>query len=155
MNTITLCDIHEKYLLKTMEVISVSIIDNIKSVASVIQKADNIELYRKILDLQYEAMELVQQNNELRNQIMELRGKLSTQENLVFRNNQYWKVLEGDKQDGPYCSKCWDVDNKLVRHNVLNNGYVTCPNCQMTVDDENYRGQRQNEEDSYRDWINY
>lgn len=133
-----------------MEVTLVGIIENIKSVASVLQKADNIELYRKILDLQYEAMELVQQNNDLKIQITELKDKLSTQENLTFRNNKYWKILEADKQDGPFCSKCWDVERKLVRHQNHNDGYLTCPNCQMTVEDENYRGPRHTEED----WIN-
>ena len=132
-----------------------SIIDNIKSVASLIQKADNIELYRKILDLQYEAMELVQQNNELRNQLIELKEKLSTQDSLVFKNNKYWKKIDDNKHDGPFCSKCWDVDKKLVRHNNHNSGYMSCPNCNMTVEDENYQGRRDSDEDIYRDWINY
>ncbi|HBA38453.1 MAG: hypothetical protein A2W73_07420 [Deltaproteobacteria bacterium RIFCSPLOWO2_12_55_13] len=46
-----------------------SIIDDVKSVAQLIQQIDNVELYRKILDLQGEVMGLVQENSELRKEI--------------------------------------------------------------------------------------
>lgn len=49
------------------------IIDNIKDIASIVQKADNIDLYSRILDLQKEAMDLVWQNNELKSEIRKLK----------------------------------------------------------------------------------
>jgi hypothetical protein len=40
------------------------IVDNIKDVAKTVRQIDNIELYKQILDLQGEGMELVEENNE-------------------------------------------------------------------------------------------
>jgi regulator of replication initiation timing len=119
-----------------------SIIENIKSIANILQKADNIELYRKILDLQTDAMELVEQNYELKNEVRELKNKLSFRGNLIHRNNKYWKLNDQGDEDGPFCTTCWDVKELLVRLHILNNGYVTCHNCGMTSEDEQYTGSR-------------
>ena len=43
-----------------------SIIDNIKSITTTIRQIDNIELYRRILDLQAEIINVVSENQELR-----------------------------------------------------------------------------------------
>ena len=34
---------------------------------------------------------------------------------LVFRDNMYWTTQNDGSQTGPYCSRCWDADGKLVR----------------------------------------
>lgn len=106
-----------------------SIIDDIKSIAKTIQQADNIELYQKILNVQAEALEVVEQNNKLRDENHELKEKLKIKENLKHERNSYWIESDG-KNDGPFCSRCWDVDKNLVRlHPCGNPAYYDCPNC--------------------------
>lgn len=124
-----------------------SIIDNIKSLASVLQKADNIELYRKILDLQVEAMDLVEQNNNLKQEIRELKEKQNVQNGLVFKRNKYW-ISEEQALKGPYCTRCWDVEKLLVNLKDIRNGYYDCPNCRMTVENEDFKGRTIDDEEA-------
>jgi len=110
-----------------------SIIDDIKSVTKTIQQADNIELYQKILDVQAGALEVVEENNKLRDENRELKEKLKVKENLKYERNSYW-IEAGDKKDGPFCSRCWDVDKNLVRlHPCGNPAYYDYPNCKASV----------------------
>jgi hypothetical protein len=69
------------------------IIENVKEAVGLVQKIDNIDLYRKILDLQAEVMALVQENTELKQ-------KARIAQDLVFRDNSYWRNSEG-----PFCSR--------------------------------------------------
>jgi len=92
----------------------VSIIDDIKSIAKTIQQVDNIELYQKILNVEAEALEVIEDNSKLRDENRELKEKLKIKENLKYENNAYWLESES-KKDGPFCSCCWDVDKNLVR----------------------------------------
>ena len=110
-----------------------NIIDNIKSVAKIIQKADNIELYQKILDVQAEALEVVEENNKLREENGKLKEKLEIKKKLKYKDNAYW-IESTDKKEGekdePFCSRCWDVDKNLVRlHPCGNPAFYNCPNC--------------------------
>ncbi|WP_139209622.1 hypothetical protein [Paenibacillus sp. NFR01] len=89
-------------------------------------------------------MNILEQNNNLKAEVRELRDKLEIQEKLVFRKNKYWI----SDVEGPFCSKCWDVDKKLVRHQDLHDGYYMCPNCKMTVENESYNGKTVDEEEN-------
>jgi hypothetical protein len=93
------------------------ILDTVKDVAILIQKADNIELVKQVMALQIQAQDLVEENRLLK-------AKLATREALTFRKNAYWL-----SDDGPFCSKCWDADAKLVRLHVRVKHVPTCPNC--------------------------
>src|SRR6266536_3321393 len=75
------------------------ILDTLKDAVVLIQKADNIELNRTILNLQTQVFELVEENRALKD-------KLVVRDQLSHRQNAYWK---GD--DGPYCTRCWDAEN--------------------------------------------
>lgn len=94
-----------------------SILENLKEAVTLVQRIDNIELYRKILDLQAEVLALVQENTELKQ-------KARITEELAFRNNSYWR-----EDKGPFCSRCWDADGKLVRLVVRGPYHPQCPNC--------------------------
>ena len=92
-----------------------------------------IELYRKILDLQGEAMELVEENSGLKKEIESVKEKLQLKESLKFERNAYWTDGAGGK-DGPFCSKCWDVEKLLVRMlSTSDPGYVECPKCKVPL----------------------
>jgi len=82
-----------------------SIIDNIKSITTTIRQIDNIELYRRILDLQAEIINVVSENQELRQENSSLSEKLVTKQTITFDNSAYWTKID-DKRDGPYCTHC-------------------------------------------------
>jgi hypothetical protein len=91
-----------------------SVIDTAKEAVMLVQKIDNIELYRKILDLQSDALKMVEENGKLKEEIKELEKAFQIKDQLIFENNHYY-VLKDDSKDGPYCTYCWDKDRKLVR----------------------------------------
>ncbi len=111
------------------------IIDDVKSVTKVIQQIDNVELYRQILDLQAEIMNVVEENRSLKSEILSLKETLKTRESLEFEHNAYWKKnQDGTRSDGPFCSRCWDKENQTVRMLSLPNPqYHQCPSCKTPV----------------------
>lgn len=111
-----------------------SIIDDVKSVAKLIQQIDNVELYRKILDLQGEVMGLVQENSELRKEMAALKEHLRVTESLKFERNVYWNEKPDGTKEGPFCSKCWDKEKLLVRMTTMGNPqYHRCPACNVAI----------------------
>ena len=59
------------------------IIDTIKEVIKVAQKADNVEIIQQLLTVQAEALELRQKNIELQNKINELERNKDIEDRIV------------------------------------------------------------------------
>ena len=63
----------------------------------------------------------------------ELKEKLETKESLKYENNAYW-IIRDNIKDGPYCSRCWDVEKNTVRLKPSGNpAFHSCPECKTTV----------------------
>ncbi len=92
-------------------------VDTLKETIGLIQKIDNLELYRQMIDLQTQVFDLVEENRSLKE-------RLSTRETLTFRANAYWAG-----EDGPFCSSCWDSKFQLVRLHSQKGFYPSCPVC--------------------------
>jgi len=92
------------------------IFKTLKEGANAIREAKNLELYERMLAVYGDVMELVEKNRELVEENALLKEQLKIKDQLRFDKgyNCYWR-FEGDKQEGPYCTVCWDVDRKLVR----------------------------------------
>jgi hypothetical protein len=112
-----------------------SLLDDFRSVISTIQKIDNIELYRQIVDLQSEAVEIVAENTQLRGRISDLEAKFEVRQKLRFEANAYWIGDTMETGDGPFCSNCYDQHQKLVRMLTLsnNNKWSECPTCEKQL----------------------
>ena len=109
------------------------VVDNIKEITGLIQKIDNIELYRKILDLHAEVLGLVDENRGLRDKVQALEGRLAVRENLVFQGSVYIIRNDDGSSKGPFCTGCWDGKNLLARLvDYGSNTYLNCPNCSKT-----------------------
>jgi hypothetical protein len=111
-----------------------SILEDFKSVVSTIQKIDNIELYRRIIDLHGEVAQLVADNVALKNKIKDLEQQLETTKSMRFEYNGYWAGDSLETSDGPFCSKCWDADKKQVRLQVTSDSklWSRCPVCNVS-----------------------
>jgi hypothetical protein len=101
------------------------VLDTAKEAVQLVQKIDNIELYRQILDLQSEALKVVEENGKLKEQVKSLEEAWIIKDSLVFENNGYF-VMKGGEKDGPYCTLCWDTDRKLVRMHKDEHGWWWC-----------------------------
>lgn len=49
-----------------------SVMDTVKDIAVLVQKADNVELLQRVLELQGQILELLEENHQLRTQVREL-----------------------------------------------------------------------------------
>ena len=88
--------------------------DAFKDVLNVAQKADNIELYRQLLDLSAQALDLQAENAKLKEENAQLKKNKVDEERLV-RHKQPYLTMRDDSQQIKYCSVCWDTSRKLVQ----------------------------------------
>lgn len=57
--------------------------EGIKDVAKVVQQADNIELYRQLLDLSAQALDLQAENGQLKEELHELKKKQDLEDKII------------------------------------------------------------------------
>ena len=100
-----------------------SLYDGLKDVISIAQKADNVELYRQLLDLSAEALDM--QNHELKNE-------LSKEKSIQRHIDGNYITLKDDDLQIKYCATCWGSERKLIqlRKDIDKNSHHSCPVCQ-------------------------
>lgn len=105
---------------------SMTIYDGLKDAAKVLREADKIEQYKEILDALEKMMEMRARISELETEVLELKKLRATDDQLEYQDKAYWL-----DEDGPFCSRCWDADKKLVRLRQQNNqkSDFDCDNC--------------------------
>jgi len=114
------------------------IIDNVKDIAELVKKYNNLELSQKIIDLRDEIFELKEDNLKLKEKIKALEEEKKISEKMVFESPFYW-LKDGEKKDGPYCQKCFDDNKKLIRLQDHKNGHWYCLVCKNGVNDSSYK----------------
>lgn len=93
------------------------ILETTKDVLKLAQQVDNIDLMRQLVQLQTEVVSLNEENRALKD-------RLTTRDKLTFRLNSYWI-----ENDGPFCSRCWDAESKLIRLHKNPGFHPKCPSC--------------------------
>jgi hypothetical protein len=101
------------------------IIDNVKDIAGIIQKADNIELYGKIIGLQGDIMKMMEDMNQLKEKNKALLKLQDISEKMVFKDS-FWYYNE---EKAPSCPKCWDTENIISHLTRLADSNLHCPSC--------------------------
>lgn len=100
--------------------------------------ANDLQLKGVLLDIQDAVYDLQDENRELRLKIEELENNQILESEIDYRGGAYYRG-----ENGPYCSRCWDAENKLVRLSVLPTnfrrmGTHKCANCEnpFTINEE-------------------
>lgn len=104
-----------------------AIVESVKAIAKLTKEIGDIELKQKIIELQSEVLDLIEENHHLRMEKTKADDKAQIGDNLEFRNDMYF-LREGDETSGPYCSPCWDGEEKLIRMHDSGIGPL-CPVC--------------------------
>lgn len=108
------------------------IIDNFKDVLKIADAANNLDLYKKLAELQTSVLGLQEENQELKGRLREIEKKNDIAGRLHVKDNAYY-LDDGRQLDGPYCMRCWDVDGKLVRKRLgATPGTHYCVHCRAT-----------------------
>ncbi len=104
--------------------------DAFKDAINLAQKADNIELYRQLLDLSAQALDMQEEIAKLRLENQQLKNSLDRENDIVYHktkkiNELYHEhpyiTLASDEQCIRYCAICWGLEKKLIPlYNDLN-----------------------------------
>jgi hypothetical protein len=118
------------------------VIENMKEVADLVKQIGDIELNRKILNLEKEVHELTRDKIRLETKLQEAEALLKKKEELKFREPFFY--AEGDSV--PYCPACWPAKNIAVHlHFHFDREDATrwdCPHCERVYMVEKNRGPR-------------
>ncbi len=118
--------------------------NEIKEIAKVFQGADNIELYKELLDLASKALELQNENTKLHEENEELKKILDFKGKIVKHDEPYI-TIQGENEGIAYCANCWERNAKLIQINTVANGKFACPDCNTkgVIDREKYNRSKQ------------
>lgn len=115
---------------------AVDIIKIYKGVQDTINKieleSNMIELKSNILDAKDNILELRSALADKDEEIAKLKSELKLRKELKYEAPVYWHYSEDDTKDGPFCQKCYDSDNKIIRlqiHCTEHDGAWDCNVC--------------------------
>lgn len=116
--------------------------DAMKDAVSLAQKADNIELYRQLLDLSSQALELQAEITRLREENAELRKQRVLEEEIEYHVDAF-VTRRSDAKPIKYCAACWVDKKKLVPLQDIKWDNYDCPLCKTRVVDMSTWKERQ------------
>jgi hypothetical protein len=87
-----------------------SIISNAKEIADLVKQLGDVELYRRIVSLEGELIDLTNRKRELEDENRGLNEKLRQAATMSFRN-PFW-YAEGDEV--AHCPRCWEIDKQAM-----------------------------------------
>jgi len=122
-----------------------NVVDRAKELATLIKKLDDIDLYRKIVELEGEIIELTRQNRELGERVEDFERSSDIINKLTYDPPFY----VGDLPSDLYCSHCIEV-HKMPVHLVkttraeMRRRIYSCPKCSNEFPDMRDGGHRGN-----------
>lgn len=108
---------------------NMGVVENMKDVADLVKKFNDIELNRRILTLENEVLDLSREKRRGEERIEELERAIKFSKELVLRDGFYW--VEGDSTG--FCTACWDAKHLAVHVKRLplpvHHHRFQCPHC--------------------------
>lgn len=78
-----------------------------------------------------ELLKAQDKNHGLKEKVKELEKKLEEKGKIQYEKPSYW-VIENECKDGPFCQKCYDANQMLIRLQGGNNDIWSCHECKST-----------------------
>ena len=111
-----------------------SFYDALKDVIGIAQKSDNIELYRQLLDLGAQALEMQAEIAALREENSELKRTRDLENEIQYHLDAY-VTKTTDTIPIKYCAACWVDKKKLVPMQDVGMANYKCPLCKSHIVD--------------------
>lgn len=108
--------------------------DGIKDVAKIVQQADNIELYQKLLDLSAQALDMQDEIAKLREENSELKRVKNMEDDIEYHIDSF-VTRKSDAKPIKYCAACWVDKKKLVPIQDVQHNNFLCPLCKAHIVD--------------------
>jgi hypothetical protein len=83
-------------------------------IKELIKKGLTVEAQEQIMALREAALELQEENIELKERVQSLEKSLKYKNEITFIEGKYWSI-DGENRDGPFCQKCYDDEKLLMR----------------------------------------
>ena len=119
-----------------------SFYDAFKDAMNMAQKADNIELYRQLLDLGAQALELQAEVARLREENTELKRIKEIESEVEYYVDAY-VTRKSDTKPIKYCAACWVDKKKLVPIQDIEHSNYKCLLCGAHIVDMSAWSHRQ------------
>ena len=108
--------------------------DAMKDAVSLAQKADNIELYRQLLDLSAQALDLQAEVARLKEENTELKKQRVLEDDIEYHIDAF-VTRKSDTKPIKYCAACWVDKKKLVPVQDVQNSNYRCLLCNAHIID--------------------
>ena len=93
------------------------------------KKGSTLEAQEQISRLRESSLELQEENLELKQTIKRLEDSIEMKSIVKWEKPSYW-TYHGKEKDGPFCQRCYDSDEKLIRLQGGNNDTWSCMQCE-------------------------
>lgn len=87
-----------------------SILENTKEIAELIKKMGNIDLYKRIVELEGQIINLSRDKHQLEVKLYEIEKAIEQEQDMEFRMPFYYK----GEDPHPFCPKCWEANRKAI-----------------------------------------
>lgn len=88
--------------------------EGIKDAIGLAQKADNIELYKQLLDLGAQALDMQAEISRLREENAGLK-RANDLESKIVRHNKPFVTISDDSKNIKYCAICWGKTKQMIQ----------------------------------------
>ena len=120
---------------------AIDIAKTLKDSAGLFDKAEVklqlVELIGSLADAKMQIAEIQEALIDSEKEKKELIDKIKLRDNMVYEKPYYWKN-NGDGQEGPFCQRCFDSDDKLIHLQGGNNDMWFCRQCDKTFYGSHY-----------------
>ncbi len=130
--------------------------DNLKDIALVLQKADNVDLYKQLIELSSQALDIQNQLVRLSQENQELK-QIRNIELDIERHELLYITRISEEHKYKYCTHCWDSERKIIQIDCGNMGKFRCPHCNTNgiCDKDKNEAQLERDKQSMDDYIKY
>lgn len=112
-----------------------NIIDRASEIAAIIKTYNDLDLYRKIVELEGQIIEITRTSRKQAERVEELESKLHDRGSMRFVQEIGWYVKEGDRV--PFCPHCWEGNEKVVHLADFTDTIKQCPVCETALVNRN------------------
>jgi len=90
-------------------------LDKLKLLREITKKGADLEVKAAMLELQEALLSIKEENLGLKEKLSTLQRRIDDKDAIAFDGSVYWRVVGPRADDGPFCQRCYDVDDLLVR----------------------------------------
>ncbi len=102
---------------------------DLKLIGTILKEAGRTDLQVQLIELSEKLREKEELIHKLEKENRSLREASDLKARVHLRNEMYYVRQDDGSDDGPFCTRCFDIDGKLSRLKVAEYDQAMCPQC--------------------------